>query len=256
MREGMASADLGSDLHVDTASWVPLQRPPIGIPGEDAARGAVTASRAAVSATAVAVHCNAPAVAGLSRTLKREEFSELSDAELVAACRAGDARAWEQLVRRYQRLIYSVPMRMGLSEDEAGDVFQQTCLRLFERLDTLRDPSRLGAWLVSTGRRYSLDALARRRAGQQVSDATLVYEPADDAPVPEESLALLEEQHGIRSAVAQLAPRCRHLLYHLFYDPAEPSYEQIAVALGMPTGSVGPVRARCFAKLKALLDHD
>jgi RNA polymerase sigma factor (sigma-70 family) len=180
-------------------------------------------------------------------------YGELSDEKLVAACRAGDARAWEELVQRYQRLIYTVPMRLGLSEDEAGDVFQQTCLRLFERLDTLRDPSRLDAWLVSTSRRLSLDALARCRGNRQASETALLSERVDDAPRPEESLALLEEQQRIRRAVAQLPSRCRALLYHLFYDREEPSYAHIATTLGMPTGSIGPVRARCFAKLKALL---
>ena len=180
---------------------------------------------------------------------------EPSDAELVARCRAGDARAWEELVRRFQRLIYSVSRHCGLSEDEAADVFQETCLRLFERLDTLNDPSRLSAWLASTSRHLSLDVLAKRHGEQPLPATTQELERADDGQLPEESLEVVEEQHRIRQKLARLRPPCRALVYHLFYDPAEPSYQQIAAALGMPKGSIGPVRARCFAKLKALLEH-
>jgi len=183
----------------------------------------------------------------------RRPEDERTDADLVAACRAGDGAAWEVLVRRYQRLIYTVPLRCGLSEEDAADIFQQTCLRLYERLDTLREPSRLGAWLVSTARRLSLDALDKRRSvGSLVAEGE-ASEQADGSVPFDESLTQLEEQQRIRLAVARLDDRCRTLVYHLFYDPAAPSYQQIAAALGLPTGSVGPVRARCFAKLKALL---
>jgi RNA polymerase sigma factor (sigma-70 family) len=158
-------------------------------------------------------------------------------------------------VRRYQRLIYSVPVRCGLSDDEAADVFQQTCLRLLERLDTLNDPARLAAWLATTSRHLSLDTLAKRHREQPLVSAPPDAERADEARLPEEDLEVLEEQHRVRRAVAQLRPPCRALVYHLFYDPIEPSYQQIAAALGMPKGSIGPVRARCFAKLKAILER-
>ena len=144
-------------------------------------------------------------------------------------------------------------MRFGLSEDEAGDVFQQTCLRLFERLDSLRDPSRLDAWLVSTSKRISLDALARRTPTAE--RATPIPDRTDPEAGPEAQLELLEEQQRIRRAVARLDPRCRALLHSLFYDPDEPSYEHIAARLGMPKNSIGPIRARCFSRLLLLLEE-
>src|SRR5687768_4067448 len=78
---------------------------------------------------------------------------EPSDTELVLACRAGEPAAWEQLVRRYQRLVYSIPRRAGLDEDGAADVFQQVFVTLVEHLERIDDPSRLKAWLVTTARR-------------------------------------------------------------------------------------------------------
>jgi RNA polymerase sigma factor (sigma-70 family) len=184
---------------------------------------------------------------------QRQCPGEPTDQDLIAACRAGETAAWEQVLRRYQRLIYTVPLRFGLSEDEAGDVFQQTCLRLFERLDSLRDPTRLDAWLVSTSKRLSLDALARRTP--MAPPATLMPDRADLDPGPEARLELLEEQQRIRRALARLDPRCQALLHWLFYDPDEPSYAHIAERLHLPKNSIGPIRARCFARLVLLLEE-
>src|SRR3954469_100969 len=75
---------------------------------------------------------------------------ELSDAALLRACRGGDQDAWTTLVNRYQRLIYTIPRRAGLDEQAAADVFQRVFASLVEHLDTLTDPDRLRAWLVTT----------------------------------------------------------------------------------------------------------
>src|SRR5207253_7902824 len=61
-----------------------------------------------------------------------------SDRPLIRACLAGDRQAWETLIRRYQRLLYAIPIRCGLSEDDAADVFQTVCVRLLENLEKLR----------------------------------------------------------------------------------------------------------------------
>ena len=60
---------------------------------------------------------------------------ERSDAELVRACVEGDQHAWEQLVQRYQRLVYSIPRRAGLDEEASADVFQRVFTSLVEHLD-------------------------------------------------------------------------------------------------------------------------
>lgn len=178
---------------------------------------------------------------------KGQEGPGPSDVELVARCRAGDARAWETIVLRYRRLVYAIPMRTGLAPEEADDVFQNTFARLVERLDTLRDPSRLRAWLVTTARRLSLDAAMRRR-GLAESEEVLGALPDPD-PLPPEELARLEEQHLVRCALTELPDRCRELLHLLYYAADEPSYEEIGRRLGLPMGSIGPTRARCLEKL-------
>ena len=82
-----------------------------------------------------------------------QPFALLPDTELVEACLQGEGQAWEALLVRYQRLIYSIPLRYGLSEHDANDIFQNVCVLLWENLKKIRDRERLGAWLVITTRR-------------------------------------------------------------------------------------------------------
>jgi RNA polymerase sigma factor (sigma-70 family) len=178
------------------------------------------------------------------------QAAELSDAELVARCRNGDARAWEAVVFRYRRLVYAIPTRMGLGPEESDEVFQNTYTRLIERLDTIRDPSLLRAWLVTTARRLSLDSVGRRRAIDD-SDEVLSNVP-DQSALPDEEFLKLEEQHLVRQAFERLSERCRKLLELLYYTAETPSYEAIGSGLRMPVGSIGPTRARCLERLLRL----
>lgn len=175
----------------------------------------------------------------------------------MLACRRGEEEAWEALVWRYQRLVYSVPRRAGLREDLAAEVFQQVFAKLVEQLGRLEQPGRIGAWLVTTARRESwrigrLEAAARV-ATAGVDENGAIPDVLDDAPPLDEALVRLEEQHRVRTAVAALDERCRTLLTLLFFRPEPPPYAEIASVLSTPEGSIGPTRARCLQKLRRLL---
>lgn len=185
---------------------------------------------------------------------------EQRDEELLLACRRGDAAAWEALVNRFQRLIYAIPRRAGLDEDGAAEVFQEVFTTLFEKLDDIEQPDRLQAWLVTTARRktwryITRDRFTRRNYGGEDDDgdAELNAVP-DDAPLPDEALIQLEEQHRVRSSLNDLDERCRKLLTLLFYRDDTPSYAEIATETGTREGSIGPTRARCLQKLMRLLE--
>lgn len=175
----------------------------------------------------------------------------------MLACRRGDEVAWEALVWRYQRLVYSVARRAGLRDDLAAEVFQQVFAKLVEQLHRLEQPRRIGAWLVTAARRESwrlgrLEAAARVATAGVDEDGAMPDVP-DDAPPLDEALVRLEEQHRVRTAVAALDERCRTLLTLLFFRPEAPPYAEIASVLGTPEGSIGPTRARCLQKLRRLL---
>ncbi len=181
------------------------------------------------------------------------------DEELLLACRRGDSNAWEALVNRFQRLIYAIPRRAGLDEDAASEVFQEVFTTLFEKLDDIEQPERLHAWLVTTARRKTWRLISRDRhlQGYNRDDDDVESEMnavPDDAPLPDEALIQLEEQHRVRTSLGQLDERCRKLLTLLFYRAEPPSYAEIAAETGTREGSIGPTRARCLQKLMRLLE--
>lgn len=181
-----------------------------------------------------------------------------SDLQLVLACRRGDQLAWEKLIRRYQRLIYAIPLRAGLDEDQAAEIFQDVFTTFFQKLNDIEEPEKLQAWLVTTARRKTWRTIAKSHGLtlQDLEAVEFTHEAAsvrDETPLPDEQLLMLEEQHRIRTAVSMLDERCRKLVQMLFYQAQPPSYVEIAAALGIPEGSIGPTRARCLGKLLRIL---
>jgi len=182
----------------------------------------------------------------------------LTDKELLLACRNGDQAAWEALIKRYQRLMFTIPRRAGLDEDQSADVFQEVFATLFQKLDDIDQPERLHSWLVTTARRKTWRLISKERAPQNTlsDDANGPEELSnipDNAALPDEVLLKLEEQHRVRTAMSALDERCQKLLTLLFYEGEPPSYAEIAVSLGTSEGSIGPTRARCLEKMLRLL---
>lgn len=183
------------------------------------------------------------------------------DATLVQRCRGGDRAAWALLVRRYQRLVYAIVMRAGFDEHAAADVFQTVFSRLVEHLPRLAQPERLQAWIVTTAKR---EALRARELGRRTVSMTrdedddspgLEDTLADDAPLAEEALSELQQLHRVRAGLDRLDERCRQLLLLVFRDDDERlAYDEVARRMDMPTGSLGPTRARCLGKLRKLVE--
>jgi RNA polymerase sigma factor (sigma-70 family) len=205
------------------------------------------------------MHSIAAATGGAMPSMS-SSLSDLSDEALWQHCRHGGQAAWAVLVRRYQRLIYTIPRRAGLSDDAAADVFQFTFARLFENLDRLEDASRLRAWLVTTAKRETLRLLElSRRVAQPaaVPDDEDGEDPLhripDPAPLAESLLADLQEQHALRRAVERLDDKSRRFVELLFLQEDPLPYAEIAARLGIAEGSIGPTRSRVLGKLRALM---
>ena len=194
----------------------------------------------------------------MGRVPVKEEWAG-SDEQLLAGCRRGDEGAWEALVRRYQRLIYAVPRRAGLDEDAASEVFQDVFATLFESIESIEQPSRLHAWLVTTAKRKTWRAIGRSKAarqfttGEDTAGEGEMYDVADEQALPDAALVQLEQQHLVRAALEELEDRCRTLIEMLFYRSEPQPYSEIAAALGTSEGSIGPTRARCLKKLLSVL---
>ncbi|HST23624.1 MAG TPA: sigma-70 family RNA polymerase sigma factor [Blastocatellia bacterium] len=187
-----------------------------------------------------------------------DELAQRGDHELIVACLDGDSTAWETLITRYQRLIYSIPMKARLSSDDAADIFQSVCLKLYEKLSTLRDYERISSWLITTTTREVWRVAARNRrdvttASNDEERADAINQIPSTGPLADEQRQALEQQQIVRESVEALPERCRNLVTMLFYEKDELSYADIARRMNMPVPSVGPTRARCLEKLKKLL---
>lgn len=171
------------------------------------------------------------------------------DTALVRACRQGDGAAWEALVRRYQRLIYSVPVSYRFSPDRADEIFQRVAVKLFEKLGQIKRTESLAAWLMTTTRRECQAFFSRERRWVAEDEAPTPVEEPPDVPA---ALDALQSEHLLSLAFERLDETCRRLLSALYLEETESSYEQISERLGRPVGSLGPTRSRCLAKLRKL----
>ncbi len=169
-------------------------------------------------------------------------------AALVRAASDGDRDAWAALVERFEGLVWSVARAHRLSRDDAEDVAQTTWLLLYQNLTRLREPGRVGAWLAATARHESL-RIIRRGTREAPVDESGVADRPDAAPTAVEAIDERERAGILWRALARIDERCQQLLRILAADP-RPSYDEVADALAMPIGSIGPTYGRCLEKLR------
>jgi RNA polymerase sigma factor (sigma-70 family) len=176
----------------------------------------------------------------------------------VGAClvraRSGETGALSEIVRELNPLLWHVARSEGLGTEEAADVVQVSWLELLRRLDEIRSPQALTAWLITATRReaWRVGRLPRRQVPDGAPQLDLVPDPD---PGPDERLLASERDQILWRHVQQLPERCRQLL-QIVAHVARPDYAAVAEALGMPVGSIGPTRGRCLAKLRELLRAD
>ncbi|MFE6285161.1 RNA polymerase sigma factor [Streptomyces sp. NPDC057877] len=180
------------------------------------------------------------------------------NAELLAGCARGEAEAWDETVDRFGRLVWSVARSHRVSRCDAEDVRQLTWFRLMQNVHRIRDPERLGDWLATVARREAIRAASRDRRLVMVGDSealeSLVGHREDGHHESPEQITLrADRRREVARALESLSEQCRGVLLHALQDPP-PSYQEIAAALAMPVGSVGPIRTRCLRRLRRALD--
>lgn len=166
---------------------------------------------------------------------------------LLERCRNGDSTAWAEVYNRYERLVFSTALRVGLSREDSADVSQATFLALFNSIDKIRDVERLPLWLITVARRQAWHVSVARRE---------VWELPPELASREDAIGEWERITVVRSAVELLDTPCRDLLNGLFFDPSQPSYGEMARRMGRSVGGIGPMRGRCLECLQKILGGD
>jgi RNA polymerase sigma factor (sigma-70 family) len=184
-----------------------------------------------------------------------ESWVQASDAQIIDACLNGDQVAWQTLVSRYKRLVYSIPIKWGLPPEDSVDIFQAVWLDCFRQLSSLRDVERLQPWLTRVAvrkcHRFSTDK--RSRSEDPVGDGE-----ADELADIDNHLGLIaevEKEQLLRAALDKLTPRCRQVIHCLFFEDPRPSYQMIASRMGLSENSIGFTRERCLISLKKALEE-
>jgi len=177
-----------------------------------------------------------------------------SDRELVEGCRRGREQDWNSLIDKYKNLIFSIPIRYGLSREEAADVFQSVCLDLINELPRIRDPQALPKWLMQVAAHKCFHW--KRVQGRTVSrDDEEVTVPEESVPADAEKLLHeVQQEQALREALLALPSRCRELIRMLFYEEPKRPYQEVAASLGLATGSIGLLRQKCLDRMKKRLD--
>lgn len=183
-----------------------------------------------------------------SRPVEREApAAPATDADLLRRCRRRDSEAWNTLVGRYERLVYTVALRNGLTAEDAADVTQSTFVALVDSLDRIRDEEKLPSWLMTVARRQ---AWRTRNLSRRTTPLEVVAEGMTDP------FADWATTTALHDALATLGGTCRDLLLALYFEPDAPSYAEIADRFGRSIGGIGPLRGRCLDKLRVILGDE
>jgi RNA polymerase sigma factor (sigma-70 family) len=185
--------------------------------------------------------------------LRRAEAAPPEDRVLVRDCLKGKEEAWSKLIVKYKNLVYSVPLRLGLTPDDAAEVFQAVCFDLVSELERLRDPKALPAWLLRVSYHKSL---RHKRENERfvATESELDSGPPEAEVVPEDLTRDVEQTALLQEAVAGLSPRCQELIRRLFFDTPPQPYEAVAASLGLSRGSIAFMRSRCLKRLRSRLE--
>ena len=167
------------------------------------------------------------------------------DAELIAACRRGEARAMEVLYHQYKRRVFGMAHRI-VGASDAEEVAQEVFVRVFRGLAAFRGDSQLSTWIYRLTVNAALSHLARRGRRQEVSDETLIEMAAPPSVERDSALATRIEQ-----AMVQLPAGYRAIL--VLHDVEGLSHEECAAILECRVGTCKSQLHKARAKMRELL---
>src|SRR5215211_8002210 len=164
----------------------------------------------------------------LAEPVARPRGDERPITRLVRAAAAGDARAWEALIRLAGPVVRRAAAGFKLAPADIDDVAQITWMRAYDRLGTLREPEAFIGWVVVTARREALRLLQRQSPEILIDD----FSPFDEAggPWPEDPLIDAERKDAVHQAVGRLPEHQRRLLSWMLAHPGT-CYAEIAAGL-------------------------
>ena len=193
-------------------------------------------------------------------------MEEQQTGALVRRCVAGDAGAWEDFVRLYNRRIYNLCYRFTNSADDAQDLTQEVFIRVYRTMASYNiEKGAFNTWLTTLARNLLVDHF-RRSKQERVTDSmdaglreeedslSLSDQITDTRPAPDDRLASKETQKMVQAALARISPDLREAV--ILRDLQDMDYKEIAVVLRVPEGTVKSRINRGRMELARLLSRN
>ena len=168
--------------------------------------------------------------------------------QLVSRCIAGDASAWEEIVRSHNRRVYNICYRFTGSPDDAEDLAQEVFIKVYRTLKSYDlGKGAFTTWLTTVTRNLLVDHFRRSKQDRMTDSIDSSPQNDDDSPTlgeklqdqastPDETLATKEKQQLVQEALTKLSPDLREAV--ILRDLQDMDYKEIAVALKVPEGTV------------------
>jgi RNA polymerase sigma-70 factor (ECF subfamily) len=195
--------------------------------------------------------------------LPRLELTNLPDADVVALAQQGRDAAFRELVRRYERPVFSLIFRMVRDRELAEDLAQDTFVKVLNHIDRYRPEFKLSSWLFKIANNVAIDHLRKRQLPTISMDGSPHASTADAvestsfqvADQQESALAEMESKElgtAIEQAIASLRPEYRACI--MLRHVEDRSYEEIAATLDLPLGTVKTYIHRARHELRKALE--
>lgn len=192
------------------------------------------------------------------------DLTNLPDADVVALAQRGREAAFRELVRRYERPVFSLIFRMVRNSETAEDLAQDAFIKVLNHIDKYRPEFKLSSWLFKIANNVAIDHLRRRQletvsvsGSPHASSATEVEATSFDIPSGDvsalEEIVARELGSSIEKAIGQLRPEYRSCIVLRHVEGR--SYEEIAATLDLPLGTVKTYIHRARSELRDLLEH-
>ena len=195
--------------------------------------------------------------------LSHLELTNLPDADVVALAQQGRDAAFRELVRRYERPVFSLIFRMVRDRELAEDLAQDTFVKVLNHIDRYRPEFKLSSWLFKIANNVAIDHLRKRQlptvsmdgsphatTSESVEATTLQI--ADNQESALEEMESRELGGAIEKAIADLRPEYRACI--MLRHVEDRSYEEIAATLDLPLGTVKTYIHRARHELRKALE--
>jgi RNA polymerase sigma-70 factor (ECF subfamily) len=192
-----------------------------------------------------------------------DELATLPDADVVRLAQQGREAAFRELIRRYERPVFSLILRMVRDRETTEDLAQETFIKVLNHIDRYSPEFKFSSWLFKIANNVAIDHLRRRRldtvsmdgsphAASQAEIEASTFDLEAQQETPLEELEARELGSAIEQAIGRLRPEYRACI--LLRHVEGRSYEEIATTLDLPLGTVKTYIHRARHELRRALE--